>query len=81
MTSSVSSGGSVPAATSTATTTLTGEQVVFRRVDIIGGAGKFPTEAVCADVTANVACPTGFIDVRKVLVLPGAAALLAGLAI
>lgn len=50
----------------------------YYQVPITAGANKVNGLASCTS-TGNAAAPTGVVEVFKVLVVPGAAAILAGL--
>ena len=59
------------------TNTLTGTHVLYAQVPITAGASKMANLGTCTE-TANAAVATGRSEVYKVLIVPGAAALLAG---
>lgn len=67
----------------TTTTTLTGNELDFHQVPITAGAAlldsTFAAAGTCT-TSGNAAAPTGILEVYKVLVVPGAAALLGALA-
>lgn len=66
-------------ATSTTFTATGAAELGYHQIPVTAGASKlFPSEACKA--SANVAMPTGVVDVYKVLVVPGAAALVGAFA-
>lgn len=52
----------------------------WKQVPITAGAGKLPAEGATCTANGNAAAPTGMVGLYKVVVVPGAAALLAGAA-
>lgn len=67
--------------TKTVTTgTLTGAQLPYQQVPITAGASKLAGATGSCTVSGNAAAATGIREIYKVMVFPGAAALLAGAA-
>jgi hypothetical protein len=63
---------------SSTVTTLSGQQVVFGPVAITSGALKLSNEASCTS-TSSAAAATAITEIYKLMIVPGAVALLGGL--
>lgn len=71
-------GGGGKSTTSTTVTTLTGNALTWWQVPITAGATKLTHPPPCTSSSGSAAAATGFSEVIKIMVIPGAAALLAG---
>jgi hypothetical protein len=70
------------ASTTSGTVTLTGTEVVYGHIDIRdGGESKLKHPAVCTTSSGNAAATLVVEKVFKVMVVPGAIALFAGVAV
>lgn len=77
-TESFSASGSGTSTASKTTVTLSGDQLHYYQVPVTAGADKLSGNGQCT-ATGNAAAPTAMSNVYKVVVVPGAAALMAGM--